>query len=363
MRVLQVVPDLGVGGAERMVTQLSISLAYLGVNVKVISLYDRKSTMNEVALDAGGIDSVYLSKSAGFDGKMFRSLGKELGQWQPDVIHTHRYVLRYLLPHLPISKRRWVHTVHNVAHKEVDRVGRVVHRAAFAAGVVPVAIAGEVARSVRTLYGLREVPLIPNGIDLTSFGVVNGVRLSWREREGIADDRILFVAVGRLTVQKNHALLLEAFSRVADALPQAQLLIAGEGELRPELERKVAEKRLGGRVRLLGVRSDVADVLAASDVFVMSSDWEGHPLSVMEALAAGLPAISTDVGGVPELVVSEETGLLVAAGDVEAFSESMLRLGQSEELRTRMGQAARTSSRRFSVAKMTERYLTLYEQR
>jgi glycosyltransferase involved in cell wall biosynthesis len=362
MRVIQIIPDLGVGGAERMVAQLSIELADQGAEVKVISLYNRRETMNEAMLDAQGVDVSYLSKKAGLDFTMFSKLRRELRKWQPDIIHTHRYVLRYLLPHLFMSGHRWIHTVHNVADREVGRTGRAIHRVAFAAGVIPVAISEEVARSTRTLYGLQHIPLIPNGIDLFPFVNPNGTRSSWRQKEGIPNDRILFIALGRLTPQKNHALLLESFSRLANLLPKADLLIAGEGELRFKLERIIDEKGLNGRVALLGVRNDVAEILLASDIFVMSSDWEGNPLSVMEALSAGLPAISTAVGGVPELIVSGKTGLLVPSGDPEALSDAMLMIGSNERLISEMGHAARLASSTFSVKKMAERYLNLYEK-
>lgn len=363
MKVLQILPDLGLGGAERMAAQLSVALYERGVDVRVVSLYATSDTVNEHALSERGVPIAYLNKKLGFDMRMYPRLQEQLVRWRPHVVHTHRYVLRYCLPFLARPRSRWIHTVHNLAHREVGREGKIIHKIAFAAGVTPVAIADEVQKSINSVYKIHNSPLIPNGIDLKPFAEISEAQgRSWRERHGIKGDTLMFLSVGRLTIQKNHPLLLRAFARVANALPHALLTIVGDGELRPALEALADELGVRTKVRFLGRRSDVTDILVAADVFVMSSAWEGHPISIMEAMASGTPTVATAVGGVPELVVPGETGLLVQPGDTLALTNALLQIGSDRSARLRMGRNAREAARQFSVEQMAERYLALYDQ-
>jgi glycosyltransferase involved in cell wall biosynthesis len=179
-----------------------------------------------------------------------------------------------------------------------------------------VAVADEVRASIQQLYGYPDPPLIPNGIPTDEYAPDPDRRVQWRQAHGIEPRtrRCWYACRTLRPVQKNHALLIEAFAQVRSDAP-LYLLLVGGGELENAVREQVAGLGLQGRVRFLGVRADVADILRASDVFVLSSRWEGNPLSVMEAMAAGLPVVSTGVGGVPELVREGETGLLVPSED------------------------------------------------
>jgi len=226
-----------------------------------------------------------------------------------------------------------------------------------------VAIAEEVARSLERVYGLRNLPLIPNGIPVANYALGEEVRKAWRRREGYEDSTVLFVSVARLSPQKDHVSLIQAFSIAASRNGHLRLLLAGDGPLRLEVEARVKALGLEGKVRFLGVRADVPEILAAADVFVLSSRWEGNPLSVMEAMAAGKPVIATAVGGVPELVQDGVSGVLVPPENVEALADAMLKLAGDAALRTRSGQAAfRRAKERFDVSVMVEGYGTLYER-
>ena len=120
---------------------------------------------------------------------------------------------------------------------------------------------------------------------------------------------------------------------------------------------------LASSVHLLGKQNDIPNILAASDVFVLASNWEGNPLAVMEAMAAGLPVIATEVGGVPELVSSGEEGILVRAGDFSAFADAMQELLDDPEKRTAMGHAARIRAfNEFRVERMVQQYADLYQE-
>jgi glycosyltransferase involved in cell wall biosynthesis len=222
----------------------------------------------------------------------------------------------------------------------VDRIGQFIHRAAFRLGVVPVAVASEVARTFEAQYGF--VPrVIPNGIDLDRFRAVP-------PRQAARPFTILTVA--RLEPQKNPELLADSVA----ALPfAAQLLIAGEGRLRGSLSGRP-------RVTLLGSRTDIPELLAEADVFALASDYEGHPIALMEAMAAGLPVVATAVGGVPEIV--GDAGLLVPPRDGAALAAAFTRLREDSELRAELGRRAWERAASFSAANMVRAYETLFEE-
>src|SRR4029078_4484168 len=132
--------------------------------------------------------------------------------------------------------------------------------------------------------------------------------------------------------------LLQAFAEIKN--PRAHLVLAGDGSLREAIKAYTIERNLSDRVHLIGNQHDSPGILAASDAFVLASNWEGNPLAVMEAMAAGLPVIATAVGGVPELVQSGDQGLLVPAGDRMGFAAAMKTLLDSAETRKNMGNAA-----------------------
>jgi glycosyltransferase involved in cell wall biosynthesis len=282
-------------------------------------------------------------------------------EFRPAIVHTHSYVLRYTLPaSLAAPAGRMVHTVHNLAPREVDAAGRLIHRFAFRRRVVPVAVSEEVARSFRELYGFEPAATIPNGIDTEAFRRP-GVRNEWRRANGFGEDDLLVVSVARLDPQKNPLGLIAAFARALGGDSRRHLLMAGDGSLREAARTAAAHHGLGDRVHFLGVRPDVAEILSACDIFALASNWEGSPVSVMEAMAAGLPVIATAVGGVPELVVRGKTGLLAQAGDMEAIARALAELAGDSDLRRALGAAGRQLSTGFGVDAMVDAYGRLFE--
>jgi glycosyltransferase involved in cell wall biosynthesis len=187
-------------------------------------------------------------------------------------------------------------------------------------------------------------------------------RAAWRRQVGVEADAFVYLCVARFSEQKDHATLLRAFAEGPAQLPNARLLLAGDGELRVQTEQLVYELKLGQRVMFLGRRTDIAETLAAADAFVLGSRWEGNPLSVMEAMAAGKPVIATAVGAIPELVRHGTDGMLSAAGDVSGLAQGMLRI-QIDRAAEVMGRAAATRAReRFGLAAMARAYAELYKK-
>lgn len=201
----------------------------------------------------------------------------------------------------------------------------------------------------------QKLVVIHNGLVAERFAEID--REQVRSRLGIGEAPVI-AFVGRLAVPKDPMTLLVAVKEV----PAAQLLVVGDGPLRMDVERAIERDRLHDRVSLLGERSDVPEILAAADVFVLSSLWEGLPLTIIEAMMAGLPVVATRVGGVPELVEDGLTGFLVPPKDPQALSKVLRRLVEDRDLRQRMGHAGLARARKeFTLERMVAETERQYE--
>ena len=190
------------------------------------------------------------------------------------------------------------------------------------------------------------------------------VRQAVREQLGCAPEAFVWLTVGRLEPVKNHLELLRAFREVAAGHPHARLLIAGQGSLQAATEQRIVELGLADRVRLLGLRRDIPDLLNAADAFVLPSLWEGMPLTLLEASATALPIVATDVGGNSEVVLDGKTGYLVPPQEAKALTQAMLRVMLlSENDRIAMGQAGRAHVvQNFDLERVVDRWESLYRE-
>jgi glycosyltransferase involved in cell wall biosynthesis len=224
-----------------------------------------------------------------------------------------------------------------------------------------VAVAAEDRRKMIEVEGVdaEKIRLVPNGIP----DPVPGDGAAVRQELGIDADAPVIGVVCELRAQKALEVLFEAAARLRVELPALKVLVAGDGPERGHLKAEVERLGLEGTVVLLGIRRDVPALLDALDVAVLSSDYEGSPLSVMEYMAAGKPIVSTRVGGVPELVEDGRDALLVEPRDPEAFAEAVGRLLRDPAEAKRLGETARDRQRReYSLDAMVRRIESLYEE-
>jgi glycosyltransferase involved in cell wall biosynthesis len=205
----------------------------------------------------------------------------------------------------------------------------------------------------------KKIRLVPSGIDLDKFKNV-GDNAYLNEEFGFAEGSIVIGNVAALAPHKSQSDFILAAERIHNELANARFLIVGEGELRPELERMIAEKGLEDVVTLTGFRKDVLEVLSRFDCFVLSSYLEGLCTSIMDAHALGIPVVATRTGGVPDLVIDGETGLLVPPREPTALADAIVRMIGDEDLKTRCSAQAKEKSRSYGYETMVDKTLAAY---
>jgi glycosyltransferase involved in cell wall biosynthesis len=223
-----------------------------------------------------------------------------------------------------------------------------------------------VSRKVEEFY-LQKVPalrsrttVIYNGID-ADFFKPDGKRDAARDRLGVPRERFLSGTVGRLVPQKRQQDFIEAVWKLKKSEKNIGGILIGDGPERSKLEEKARALGLEREIIFAGFCDDTPALYAALDAFVLCSDREGFPMTVLEAMAAGVPVVATDVGGVSECVENEKTGLLIPAGDPDALARELLRLAEDPEFRKHLTERAGERVRReFSIRKMAERHEEIY---
>jgi glycosyltransferase involved in cell wall biosynthesis len=206
--------------------------------------------------------------------------------------------------------------------------------------------------------------VIPNGVNPEEFrSVPPEARESIRRSLGLQDE-FAWLAVGRFEIAKDYPNMLRAFATVRERHARVVLLLVGRGSLQRNIQAQARALELGSAVRFLGVRRDVPNLLSAADGYLMSSAWEGMPMVLLEAAAAGLPIVATAVGGNREVVEDERSGYLVAPGDPEALARAMTRLmSLSEPERRTMGERGRDRVLNgYSLTRVVERWEALYRE-
>ena len=260
-----------------------------------------------------------------------------------EILHPHRgkdhwlAVIARILGRLDAALVRTRHVVTNARNHLPNRW--LARRTAAL-----VCVSGEVARNMALsdLYPADKVHVVPAGVDLSRFRPSTNGELV-RRSLGIDPAAPVAVMVARFNVIKGHEYVIEAAEELARELPSAAILLVGEGSHREHMEGLVRLKGLGGTVRFLGWRDDVADILDASDVGLLSSvGSEGSSRAVMEYMASGLPVIGTRTGAIPELILDGETGVLVDTRDPGALAGAMLRVLGDREAARRMGERGRS---------------------
>ncbi len=359
--VAHILSSFALGGAERVALDLAASQVEAGYRVTAVSLAPAPDGPMASELQAAGAGVARVARPRpGVDPTLVLRLARWLSANGVDLAHTHnRHALIYGAPGAWMAGAAVVHTKHG----NNPRGGKRLLASRLAGRCVDafVAVSPETAAFARQRREVAESRLcvIPNGIALERFRPDPAARGRLRAELGIGPECWVAGTVGRLATEKNQALLLRAAAPLVG--PGARLVVVGDGPLLPALSQLASSLGIAPFVHLLGARRDVPDVLNALDVFVLCSDTEGLPLVLPEAMATGLPVVSTSVGGIPTVIEEGETGFLVPAGDEGALRERLANLRTHPDLCRDCGTLARrAATARFSSERMRRDYLELY---
>lgn len=365
MRVLFLSTSMGMGGADQQLLSAAREMLARGHEVFVISL----TPLGPMGLEARslGIPTESLGMARGIpDPRGLLRLARLVRAWRPDVLHSHMVhanlmarALRLLVP-VPVL----VSTIHNISEGGALLMAgyRVTNGLVDHMTIISEAAADRFVRD--RIIPRKLLSVIPNGVNADEFrNVPTGARESLRRSLGL-DGEFAWLAVGRFEIAKDYPNMLHAFAKVREQEPRAVLLLVGRGSLQADTESLAAALDLESAVRFLGVRRDVPEILSAADGYLMSSAWEGMPMVLLEAAAAGLPIVTTAVGGNLEVVGDGESGFLVPPRDADALGEAMLRLmGLSDADRRAMGERGRERVRsRYGLGRVVERWMELYRE-
>lgn len=363
-RLLFLTTGLAYGGAETQLARLALCLKTRGWKVQVISLTPPKAYVAE--LEAVGIPVFSLDIRRKLpDPRPIIQLARRIRSWRPDIIHSHMVhanimarLVRVIAP-VPIL----IGTAHST--NEGGRCRELLYRLTDPLCDVTTQVSQEgLKRYVRVGATPKDkICYIPNGVDTECFCPNPEVKRCLRADLGL-QNTFLWIAVGRFDIPKDYPNLLQAFVCVVQENPLAMLVIAGDGPLRPAMEVLAQDLGLKDRVRFLGMRHDIPELMNAADGYVMSSAWEGMANVLLEAGATGLPIVATDVGGNREVVQDGETGFLVPLKNPEALAGAMLRLmNLSENERLQMGEASRRYIQdNYSLDLVTDMWENLYRE-
>lgn len=352
MKIAQIMPEFGLAGAEIMCENLTYELRKAGHEVVVVSMYDYHSAITD-RLEQAGVEIRYLGKKPGMDPSMIGKMWKVFRETGVEVVHTHRYCGQYAMPAAMLAGvRHRVHTLHSVASKELQRPAKILSRFFYKyCRVIPVSLSGLVKESVVEEYELapEAIPVVYNGIDLSK---------CMPKEDHTRKGNFKILHIGRFSQEKNHIGLIEAFGKFHANHPDSELWLIGDGKLRPEVENFAKDKGLEQAVKFLGLQSNVHGFMHEADLFALTSNYEGMPMTLIEAMGTGLPVVATRVGGIPDML-SDDAALLVPV-DMDAVAEAFEKFYSDESLRRSCGLAAMARAEQFSAQVMAENYLKIY---
>jgi len=362
LRVALMLETDGPGGAENVVFDLAEALRDRGHTVYPVGPEHGDGWLGK-KLRESGFETHTFDQTRTLDWRLVRHLMRMFKELDVDVVHCHEFVAAiYGGTAARLAGRAHVFTMHgNQTMCDAWR-RRAALRWAFRHCHAVVAVSQATKKQLD-----RDLGLAPNAIRVIRNGVPvrAGRREPIHQELGVRDGETLILAVGNLLERKGHIYLLRALQSLVEqglSVPWRLVIAGGRGgEERPKLDAFIAEHGLSDRVHILSYRNDVPDLLAAADIFVMPSLWEGLPLSILEAMLMGVAVIASETSGIPEAIVNEQHGLLVPPGDEGRLSKALERLLRDPKLRARLASDARRRALgEFTIDAMTDSYEELF---
>lgn len=350
MKVVEIINGLaGKGGAEVFFVQLCAELLRNSeISLRIVIIAADIHPDFQKFLDDNSRIVLLLNKTKKVDFSAAKKLRDFLGNYSPDIINMHLSCLPIYLLAMGFRKKSWriVQTIHNLYKKDASLLGRFLRRPLIANDMI-------------SFIGIS--PLISSDIQKNEpqarcHTICNGINLPSINEKLFVEKKFDIICVARFFPQKNHELLFSALSLIKKKMPNVRLLLLGDGVLRQKLKDTVRELGLNDNVIFAGCKSDVYPYLCQSKVFALTSDFEGNPISILEAMVVGLPIVASFVGGIPDIVEDGRNGFLFPPGDAEKCAKNLLRLLSNPRLSNDISAQNRLDSRKFSVNECAQRY-------
>jgi len=349
IRVVHLTHGLEIGGLEKLLVEFARHADRSKFELKFVSFSGRGAPADDI--EAAGWPVIAMDQPEGLRPGVVLRLAALLRTWQADVLHTHDpKTLIYGAPAARLARvSHIIHTCHGNGLAPFPRAARAF-RVAFWFADAMVCVSNDLARQMVEIgIDPRKIHTVLNGIDTSFFSLAS-------PKPGTNA-----VTVARLSPEKDIGTLVQAAAIIRKTFPSFQLEIAGDGACMGELKALIRELGLESHVRFLGQVRDVRAVLERSSLFILPSLREGVSLTLLEAMACGLPIVATRVGGTPEVVVEGETGLLVPSNSPDELAQAVLKLLQDSDERWRMGEAARRRvEQHFDIRRTVAEYEQMY---
>jgi len=352
MNIIEIIPSLLTGGAQSVCLDLCNEFSK-----------DKSSKITLVVLGPDGtgrffqmakslpIHLIFLEKKEGFNPFFSIKLYKIIKQIQPDIIHTHLYSIGYVCLFWKFKKYRIFHTIHSVPNKDIIKPYRILLglRIHEKWKITLVGISPKISELSSQLY--PRVSLV---------NINNGIKINIDQKVLKKEKRFDFISCGRLSESKNYAKLLDSFSIVCKEFPNLKLILVGGGDEREKLERQTFDLGIEKNVFFSGDVVDPSIYYRDSKIFILTSNYEGNPIVILEAMSYGLPIISSSVGGIPD-IVKEENGILFSSDSTPLIIAEIMKgaINDANWIK-RVGDQNYLYSINFSSSKMAQMYLKIF---
>jgi len=365
VRVMHIVLSLGVGGAEKLVYDIvresdSAEIYPVVCCLGIIGPLGAKLIEN-------GFNIYHQKRVDGIDFSLVSWIRKIIVKEKIEVIHAHQYTPYFyaVLSSAFIRNILIIYTEHGRLYPDRRRLKRFLFNpllAMFTDHIISISESTKKAMITYDNFPSRKIKVVLNGVKFENN--IKNINISQKRRSLGLDDKSLIVGTAaRLDGIKNIPMMLRAFKIVLSQIPDIFLLIAGKGPQEDELKALSSELCISNRIVFLGLRHDLPEIYQLYDVFALSSFTEGISITLLEAMAAGIPTVVTDVGGNPEVVINSKTGYLVSLSDEHAMADKIIELLRDPQKRSLMGQnAAARAHKYFSFNRMLLDYLQLYRE-
>lgn len=343
-KILIIINNLGIGGAERLVVDDVNEMLRTGIDVSLITLRPEYQKSFATALKLGPDGFHCIPFKHFFDILAWVKIFRTIMAFKPDLVITQLWFANTVgrIAATIASVKRIISFEQNVYDTVKTRKMFFMDWLLQSLSTKIIAVSGAVKESlIRHNIAEKRIEIVHNSIDLKPYNTIYD-KVSMRESLGIPQESFLFIFVGRLIRQKAVDILLEAFKHLDK---DSYLLIVGEGK-----EREALEKIANGRVVFAGIKNNIPELLYGADCFVLPSRYEGLPLVLVEALARGMAIIVSDFEAAKEIITHEKNGLIVPRENVEALAQAMIRIHKDGALRERLALEAKKLAEQFSIS-------------